>query len=671
MKKLLLLLAGCLFAGSAAFAQDTSIGEGTEQNPYGEQTPWIFKIQRTQPQAETVFYYMTKTTVTNGTDPVYTISLDVPNLDDPKQSCYYFTAIYVDEDGKQTSFAYGSRYDLPLGGASENIIVAAWGTKFVTYNNKPYIIGDSNWTGLAYVASNTNGDSTAEVYFNATTNTYKSLYTINSGASTPEYLAGLAAASFANTNTPKNSCVNKATINYTYGQVSFEAVDAVSLYIESVKPFVAPINVKVPTGVKVYKYASYDNGDLTVEALEGEIIEANTPVILKVDTPADYTFNFDGSDFEYTLQTSPRTFLSDSQYDNSGFYGVHTPHYVPANGYVFNGSEFVPATSSDIVSALNCYFVADDAPESISILFPEEKEATPGYYLGGALTAEFEDDPNPSYMFTKTEEGTYTLEVASIPKGKTFYVIYVDDKGNLSYYGSESPADTDWVSATTPVLDLKEGEIGTVNPIGLGSATDTPASYLNVTFTLTVDGTSPNTLSYTGELESEGFNLTVGNDKTTQSGTISGNSIAMQTEKDYATVFIYVPEGASNVQYALYNVTDIEDTTEEEINGLSTYADEVPEDLWQNASESTYEEGAYEANLPTGQTGTLYVRYTANEAEVTPDPYTFTVTRSVPTAVEGISVEKADGAIYNVFGQKVDETYRGIVIKNGKKYLQR
>ncbi len=36
------------------------------------------------------------------------------------------------------------------------------------------------------------------------------------------------------------------------------------------------------------------------------------------------------------------------------------------------------------------------------------------------------------------------------------------------------------------------------------------------------------------------------------------------------------------------------------------------------------------------------------------------------------AIEKADSSvIYNIYGQRVDETYRGIVIKNGKKYIQK
>lgn len=42
-----------------------------------------------------------------------------------------------------------------------------------------------------------------------------------------------------------------------------------------------------------------------------------------------------------------------------------------------------------------------------------------------------------------------------------------------------------------------------------------------------------------------------------------------------------------------------------------------------------------------------------------------------PGAVDGIESVKASDVMYNVFGQKVDESYRGIVIKNGKKFINK
>lgn len=45
--------------------------------------------------------------------------------------------------------------------------------------------------------------------------------------------------------------------------------------------------------------------------------------------------------------------------------------------------------------------------------------------------------------------------------------------------------------------------------------------------------------------------------------------------------------------------------------------------------------------------------------------------KEVQTGIETISSVKANGAIYNVAGQRVAENYKGIVIKNGKKYLNK
>ena len=40
-------------------------------------------------------------------------------------------------------------------------------------------------------------------------------------------------------------------------------------------------------------------------------------------------------------------------------------------------------------------------------------------------------------------------------------------------------------------------------------------------------------------------------------------------------------------------------------------------------------------------------------------------------AVEGVAVEAADAKAYNLFGVQVDENYKGLVIKNGKKFVQK
>lgn len=45
---------------------------------------------------------------------------------------------------------------------------------------------------------------------------------------------------------------------------------------------------------------------------------------------------------------------------------------------------------------------------------------------------------------------------------------------------------------------------------------------------------------------------------------------------------------------------------------------------------------------------------------------------TTPTAIINVEADAAeDGAIYNLAGQRVDENYKGIVIRGGKKYLNR
>lgn len=47
------------------------------------------------------------------------------------------------------------------------------------------------------------------------------------------------------------------------------------------------------------------------------------------------------------------------------------------------------------------------------------------------------------------------------------------------------------------------------------------------------------------------------------------------------------------------------------------------------------------------------------------------IAKDGPGAVDSINGVEADSTIYNVYGQRVDESYRGIVIKNGKKYINK
>ena len=57
----------------------------------------------------------------------------------------------------------------------------------------------------------------------------------------------------------------------------------------------------------------------------------------------------------------------------------------------------------------------------------------------------------------------------------------------------------------------------------------------------------------------------------------------------------------------------------------------------------------------------------------TPPELLAVVEQPAPTAIQGVRIQPtiSNDAIYNLSGQRVDENYKGVVIRNGKKYLQR
>ena len=50
---------------------------------------------------------------------------------------------------------------------------------------------------------------------------------------------------------------------------------------------------------------------------------------------------------------------------------------------------------------------------------------------------------------------------------------------------------------------------------------------------------------------------------------------------------------------------------------------------------------------------------------------TFTITRSGETTISAVKAAAEDGVAYNLAGQKVDSSFKGIIIKNGKKMIQK
>lgn len=679
MKKLLLLLAGCLFAGSAAFAQDET------ETP--TVTPgWTVRLNVTEPAnvASDNTYAMTKTDVQIGGQDVYSYTVTV-NVDPSKSSKYYIYVSYTNEEGvvtsKNTNALYQTYADGPIDITVGALLDSKGEIQYILSNSK-YLICDTNWTGIGYFDASNTG-LTNEVYFN---NTKQKGYVAvrNLGTATTEYIPGGNTQYQSNLNVvnkpeSQQNGLFKAAFDYSNMTLSFDKVNSLTLDIEDFIPFVSASEATLPNGLTAYVYSSYEDGVMTMEALEGNVVPANTPVLLKGENGSytialsdDYTYVF-----EYDEGTSTRNYLIDSNSEGSLLYGVHQPHLVPTNGYIYSNGSFTKASASDIITALNCYIKlpeAEEYPDDITIEFPKETS----YYLVGSMYTDYSEiwEPNPSYKFQAGENNTYTLTVGSVTTDDKFMVAEVYEGEVTKYFGRES---------TNLVNTIENNQ--TVQLYSFEGAADGNAysiantELVNVTFTF---NSGNNKLTVSGETTGNTWIISPGNDQTMQSGTItdSENSdaeghISMVSTSNGALIFVYAPAGVETIYYYLTNTPysseeengdDNGEEIEEETEGTLLRAVTLPENAVYKTA-TVGEEGYATIGLPGGS-GNLYLA-TSNEGDNLV-MYTYTVIPGgTPTAVEAVEAASEEGPIYNVFGQRVDENYKGIVIRNGKKFLQR
>lgn len=97
-----------------------------------------------------------------------------------------------------------------------------------------------------------------------------------------------------------------------------------------------------------------------------------------------------------------------------------------------------------------------------------------------------------------------------------------------------------------------------------------------------------------------------------------------------------------------------------------TFDETTGEATIQNKTNSHYVTGT----LYKGKTSEFYEFTTAENVSIKPVLY---VLDNTATSIEGIESHKAvaNAAIYNLAGQRVSKAYKGVVIKNGKKYIVR
>lgn len=170
--------------------------------------------------------------------------------------------------------------------------------------------------------------------------------------------------------------------------------------------------------------------------------------------------------------------------------------------------------------------------------------------------------------------------------------------------------------------------------------------------------------------EQSGFSINLGENDTEQSGTVENNEINITTLYDNAYIFVEVGADVDAIYYYI---------AEKENEVVEDGPDDLPSASYVNQrrrlpADATYsvakvKDGIATIHLNVGS-GQLYIATSeegANEQE-----FTYVIEKGVPTAVEAVeAAADENGAIYNIFGQKVDTSYKGIVIKNGKKFIQR
>lgn len=473
----------------------------------------------------------------------------------------------------------------------------------------------------------------------------------------------------------------------------------ITLTITEALPFVTPVAVKIPEGVNVFVTESYADNVLQVKPYSETTITANTPVILKVSQSGTYTFDFaeENANVVYNVQNgkdsgnTTRYWIKDSQ--NGYLYGVQSPHLVPENGYYYDGTKFVKAVTqlvatSTVIEPLNCYLLlpegTEEYPESISIEFPKETYPD-GYYLVNNMTTNFGGDfnPNPSYKFQSTDDANVlTLTVGSMYSTTEFYVKAVTGGVVSQTYSAEK------------YTEMKAGEEGEATlEAGLTDIMSLDGNYTNVTFTLTLVDGVPNTLSYEydGEINSEdSWTISPGNDQTMQSGTVNGNTITLALERNSTAglVYIYLPTSYDG-ETLYYSIT------EEKYNEEDSTVDETPEveedevedsgDMLRVARRAEGDATLNQATIYTGEEDARYIAISVKKgmegeiqlyssdnvaSKIDGAAFNYKVSSTmIPTSVEAVAAQQEDGVMYNIFGQRVDENYKGIVIKNGKKYI--
>ena len=401
MKKLLLVATSAVLA-VGAFAQDNA---GENQEP-----TWTLTVKRTdvEPNGDGDVHTLTATGTQVGGCDVYaaTVALDVVGENKPAK--YWLTVTYTSADGATTySAAYSkSAYQLQVPAEPVTLTVGAYlqGGKNIraVYSINGYCVGDANYRALAVFQPSTDG-SVASCYFNAplARNEFKPAGNINYASTTDQYTTGASVNTISFPTNKVEQGVYKATMDYATTTIAVEKVNTIDVNIAGLCLFTAPAEVTLPDGVTAYTLTYREplpTPDTDADApamlmateVEGNVIAANTPVLLKAEA-GTYTLAL-GDTYAYTLDNEGKmpTFMFDTKgTDTNLLVGVNQPHYLPEACYVLEGDTFKQWKEADntdekgnvsrlMVNQFTAYVAlpaeVTDAPATLAIQFPKEEE---------------------------------------------------------------------------------------------------------------------------------------------------------------------------------------------------------------------------------------------------------------------------------------------------------
>ena len=339
------------------------------------------------------------------------------------------------------------------------------------------------------------------------------------------------------------------------------------------------------------------------------------------------------------------TKLSSEDEDNTGEFEIIV-HYDDDDHFYGTGgaipmNEWVQCTEKKG----KMWIEGDNADRVYHIQYDTEKDqifVTPEFYLVSSLTDPEYQKANRSYIFTNDgdDSDSYSLNVASISNNETFYI------------------SNGIVNLTIGELDMVEkGELDLV-PFESSNYSGFRNSLVDVTFTLILDGDLYTLMWSCSSIRDNNTDLilTLGNDKTMQSGQIGGSniSISVATGQKGALLYVHSPKdenavnGYKQVYYKL--------TPDMEKSGLRNVA---AGHVAASFDETT---GAHTIALPIG-TGSLSLDYDDNEADE-PATYAYSVSVNDPLGVDGIEAEEGEAEYFTLQGVKLNNApEKGVYIK--------